>query len=383
MPPKLKPNNESRPPQVSRRTRSHTRADRAEDASAGACHVAEGRLTKVKGKEKKNEVGAKRKADEMKFDEQDASDATGDASSSKKTGKRARKKESEHRAYINPFIPEPSLTVAEHEAHSQALSQAQRVVPSSDPDPSTDGHSLFSQSLASMSNKDTLPTPSKASSSALKPRSHTPARPILVLAPLPPPKSKTISDKARHSVATSARRPFLVPSSPHASSPALPEPSHFSTPFSSSSTQAPSKPFMQTQSTLQAKSVPSQKTSKVVTDKISTLETRVARLEGELQDVRGSLVDTKKSQQKTTEENNKLTKWNETLSDEIGELKEEFEGQGKMLESIQKILDGLKVDGGNLDKAVVKIEASTRNNAFNVSDSLHVVASTMTHYFSL
>jgi hypothetical protein len=168
--------------------RSHTRADRAEDASAGARHVAEIRLTRVKGKEKKNEVGAKRKADEMKFDEQDASSA-------EKTGKRARKKESEHRAYINPFIPEPSLTVAEHEAHSQALSQAQRVVPPSDPDPSTDGHSLFSQSLASTYNKDTLPAPSKASSSALKPRSQTPARPILVLALLPPPKSKTITKK--------------------------------------------------------------------------------------------------------------------------------------------------------------------------------------------
>jgi regulator of replication initiation timing len=139
---------------------------------------------------------------------------------------------------------------------------------------------------------------------------------------------------------------------------------------------------MQTQSTLLAKSVPSQKTSKVVTDKISTLETRVARLEGELQDVRGSLVDTKKSQQKTAEENNKLTKSNETLSDEIGELREELEGQGKMLESIQKILDGLKVDGGNLDKVVVKIEASTRNNAFNVSDSLDVVASKKTHAIS-
>jgi len=119
-------------------------------------------------------------------------------------------------------------------------------------------------------------------------------------------------------------------------------------------------------SPLLAKSVASQKTPRVVTDKISALEMRVACLEDEVQNIQGSLKDMKGSQRKTDEDNDELTK----LHDEFGELKEESEAQGKLLHSIERILEGLKANGGSLDKAVVKIETSTRSNAFNVSNAL-------------
>jgi len=53
------------------------------------------------------------------------------------------------------------------------------------------------------------------------------------------------------------------------------------------------------------------------------------------------------------------------LRGEVEELKEESEARGKALESIQRILEGLKANGGSLDKAMVKIETSAKNNAFN------------------
>ena len=76
----------------------------------------------------------------------------------------------------------------------------------------------------------------------------------------------------------------------------------------------------------------------------------------------------KKNQQKTSAENDELTK----LCGEFGELKEESEAQGKLLHAIERILEGLKANGGSLDKAMVKIETSTRNNAFNVSNALYL-----------
>ena len=91
------------------------------------------------------------------------------------------------------------------------------------------------------------------------------------------------------------------------------------------------------------------------------------RLEDEQQRLQDSLADMKQSQQKTTHENDTLTQ----LRDEFEELKEESEGQGKLLLSIQKMLEGLKENGRNLDNAAVKIEKSTRDNAFNVSHILH------------
>jgi DNA repair exonuclease SbcCD ATPase subunit len=81
------------------------------------------------------------------------------------------------------------------------------------------------------------------------------------------------------------------------------------------------------------------------------------------------LADVKKSQWKTTEENDKLMK----LRDKFGELKEELEAQRKLLHSIEHILEGLKAGGSSLDKAVMKIETSTRNNALNVRDILYFV----------
>jgi hypothetical protein len=358
MPPKNKPNNASKPPSSTRLTRSHTRADAEANTSTG---LPEGSTTKAKSNGKNSDDKGKRKLDDTGFDELDAADGIKDGSGSN-IEKRTKKAQPEPRTYMNPFIPKPSLTVAEHEAHSRAIAETPRLATLSDA--STNGQSLFSKSLASVPNQDIVPAPLKSFVAVPKPRSQTPARPLLILAPLPLAKPKSITDKARNiPVPTPAHRPFLAPSSTRASSPSLTS-TRFSTPFSSSSTHAPSELPARPQSPLLTKSAVSQKTSKVVADKISSLETRVARLEDEMKNIQGSLADVKKSQRKTTEENDELTK----LRDEFGELKEESEAQRKLLHSIERILEGLKADGSNLDKAVTKIETSTRNNAFNVGD---------------
>ena len=305
-------------------------------------------------------IGEKRKFINAKLDEPDEGDGVHkDVFGSKQNKQQTKKREAGDRTYMNPFIPEPSMSVAQHEAHSHVLAQAPHTaIPSA----STDGQSLFSKSLASTSNQETVPAPFQIPNSALKSRSQTPVRPPLILAPLQPARTKTKADPARNT--PFAPRPFLIPPTPHASSPVHPQSTRFSTPFSSSSTQAPSQPLTQPQSPLLTKSVFSQKTSKVITDRLSTFETRVARLEDELQDMLSSMGDIKRSQRKDNNNDDELIK----LHDELGELREESQAQGKVLQSIERILEGLKANGGGLDKAVGKIEKSARDNAFNVSD---------------
>ena len=165
-------------------TRSHSRADPAKESALTG--VPEGSAAQTKSKGKEGGVCGKRKFDDTEFDKPDARK---DMFSVKKNEKRTKKIEAEQRTYINPFIPEPSLTVAKHEAHSHALSQAQHNALFSDL--STGGQSLFSKSLASTSNQDTVLAPSKVPASTSKARSQTPSWPPLTLAPLLHPQSKT------------------------------------------------------------------------------------------------------------------------------------------------------------------------------------------------
>ena len=90
----------------------------------------------------------------------------------------------------------------------------------------------------------------------------------------------------------------------------------------------------------------------------------MARLEDELQDMLSSMEDIKRSQRKDNNNDDELVK----LHDKLGKLREESQAQGKVLQLIERILEGLKANGGGLDKAVGKIEKSARDNAFNVSD---------------
>jgi hypothetical protein len=254
-------------------TRSHSWADPAKESVPTG--VPEGSTAKTTSKGKEGGVQGKRKLDDAEFDEPDAADVRKDMFNVKKNEKRTKKIEAEQHTYINPFIPEPSLTVAEHEAHLHALSQAQHNALFSDL--STGGQSLFSKSLASTSNQDTVPAPLKAPASTSKARSQTPSQPPLTLAPLPHPRSKTAPAQGQKS--PSIPQSFLVPPTKHASSPPVSESTRFSTPLSL--TQGPSIQQTRAPSPLTRWGVP-QKTSKVVTDKISALETRVARLEDEL-----------------------------------------------------------------------------------------------------
>ena len=97
------------------------------DMSTGVGQAVEGLTTQSKSQGKRAKTGVKRKADEMNFDAEDVTDVTNDTWALKKTAKKVKKTELNHYAYINPFIPEPSLTIAEHEAHSHTLSQAHHV----------------------------------------------------------------------------------------------------------------------------------------------------------------------------------------------------------------------------------------------------------------
>ena len=112
-------------------------------------------------------------------------------------------------------------------------------------------------------------------------------------------------------------------------------------------------------------------------DKILSFETQLACVEDGVLKIKASLVDLKTSQWKDLEDHDELN----GLREEVAELKEESAAQGKLLESIQEILKGLKTNGGSLDKAVLKIETSTRNNAFNVSDTRHIIAEKNTQQY--
>ena len=129
----------------------------------------------------------------MEFDGLDAADRIKDASSLKSIEKRMKKAQPEPHIH-EPLIPKPSLTVAEHEAHLCTIAKSPHLATPSNA--STNGQSLFLESLASIPNQDIVPAPLKTFVIIPKPRSQTPARPLLILAPLPLAKPKSITDKA-------------------------------------------------------------------------------------------------------------------------------------------------------------------------------------------
>ena len=162
-------------------TRSHMQSDATQNTPIGG---AERSTVKTVSKGKNNNgLGVKRKLEDAKLeDKPDAPDVTKSTIGSKNE-KRAKKTELRQSTYINPFLPEPSLSVAHHEAHSHALTQTPHTASN---DSCMDGQSFFSRSLALSStfHQDSLSAPSKISSSGLKSRSQAPARPPLALAPL-------------------------------------------------------------------------------------------------------------------------------------------------------------------------------------------------------
>jgi hypothetical protein len=113
--------------------------------------------------------------------------------------------------------------------------------------------------------------------------------------------------------------------------------------------------------------LPVVKTSKHVTDKLSSIEARLCRLEEEFRVVTSSEKDARQRQQKILDENKELLKQNETLDCKVGELREEVDTQKKTLASIHTMLENLKTNGGVAAKAVVKAEKAVCDNAWNVS----------------
>lgn len=382
MPPKKAVENASKLPQSSHSTQSHCAAGTPGDISndiGQSVEVSERRTEAGK------QVGKKRKVDAASHVHNEIAHSDGLTDTLKPAQSPKRLRPTHKEKFLNPFthnIPEPQLSVAQHKAHSEALAQSRNVPEVAS---SPNGQSLFTQSLVLTVQTESGNVPGEDSESlhALPPKltSHMKkpslkslqSHPVLTLAPLPSkPKSTThkVPDPAP-ATRVLVTRPFLVPINTEVStarSSATPDPSRFSTPISSTSTLAQNDPFLSaTVSPISLKSNVLSKPSRVVTDKLSSLEGRMTKLLATVLTLQGSLNDTIKHNRKILTENIALAKTNAQLVGQVTELQEQAESQSKMLASIETMLDGLKANGGTGGEAAVKIEKTTRNNTFNVS----------------
>jgi hypothetical protein len=352
-------------------TRSMRAAGRDQIASNSALEAS---VEPVKLTEKKTR-GKKRKAVEEQMNP--GGTTSNDATEPENLPKRSKMKAGD--AYIDPFansqtIPEPSLSVAEHEEHSRHMVHAKtshspgdtdspftQSLPAVARDSASSDVGVTSQSIYIPENPLLQPnslvsvnTPSASVSTVTKPKST--ARNQLTLAPLSSkpriPNTRTVRET---STMPSATRPFLAPPS-----------TRFAAPSSALSTNNRMQTPAQS-SDFPLSSIPVAKTSKHVTDKLSNIEARLCRLEEELRVVTLSEKDAQRRQQKILDENKELLKQNERLDCEVGELREEVDTQKKTLASIHAMLANLKTNGGDAAKAVVKVEKAVRDNAWNVS----------------
>jgi hypothetical protein len=161
-----------------------------------------------------NEVLKEQKAGGRKWKEVQAG-AENDATEPAKPQKHAKKTVGQSCPFINPFkdtllIPEPTLSVMEHEPHSHLLSQS-HAADTTNP-VAIGGQSAFTKSLLETARHpipalaldvpELIPTkssPVKQNSHTIKPKPIcTPARNALTLAPLPSSKTKIKTHQSRN-----------------------------------------------------------------------------------------------------------------------------------------------------------------------------------------
>jgi hypothetical protein len=324
-------------------TRSMRAAGRDQIASNSAL---EAPIEPVKLAEKKTK-GKKRKAVEEQMNP--GGTTSNDATGPENLPKRSKMKAGD--AYIDPFansqtIPEPSLSVAEHEEHSR------HMIHSKTSHSPGDTNSPFTQSLPAVA-RDSASSDVGAKSQSISIPETPPLQPISLVSVNTPSASVSTVTKPK---STARNQLTLAP---------LPS-TRFAAPSSASSTNNHMQtPAQSSDSPLS--SIPVAKTSKQVTDKLSNIEARLCRLEEELRVVTLLEKDAQRRQQKILDENKELLKQNETLDCEVGELREEVDTQKKTLASIHAMLANLKTNGGDAAKAVVKVEKAVRDNAWNVS----------------
>ncbi|KAF7971235.1 hypothetical protein HWV62_21656 [Athelia sp. TMB] len=250
-------------------------------------------------------VLAKRKAAEVGKGDDNALD---EATSAKKT-----KKQKTNAAYLDPFeqstIPEPSLSVSQHEAHSRNLSNSPPTLSCNGSSPiSPDERSPFQRSLdQSVPEPDeTTIAPTQTELPLLKPVSKL-ARKPLTLPPLPSIKSSK-PFRASTVVPMSPRQPSLAP--PHPSAAAM-TPSYLpppSMPFASSTTVSRHQPQPVSFTDVPKQSAPATKTSKHVTDLVATLLSCVDWLEGDVKGFKESEQYMRSQQTDLLAQNHELTK---------------------------------------------------------------------------
>lgn len=286
-------------------------------------------------------------------------------------------------APLPDHIPEPAMSVADHEAHSNNIT---RLLASTTPDSlsslESDGKSPFQISLSVKEKADQReltppPNPSSpklpAAKVSLSTSSKPPStRPALTLPPLPassipkranPTPRSSVAPQSRSSVAPLSRssvapqsRPFLVPR------PDKPTSSVLSTSSSSKSAE-PLPPVPEKQST------PAPKATKQVAHLISELTGRVERLERESKVLLQTEVKLKGHCEDLKKENTDLIKQTETMDSALWELRDEMDEQKALTSSILAAIEGLKsgAGAGDVGLAVKKVEKTKNNNAYNVS----------------
>lgn len=298
--------------------------------------------------------------------------------------------------YLNPFvseaipqpatIPEPALSVANHEAHSQLVASILASTPPSQSyPPESDGRSPFQVSLsvkagASQHEKLTAPPnvtpklPTFKAPISTSSKAQTP-RPLLALPPLPakskskiahPTPRSSVAPPSRSSVAPLSRSSVVPPSRPFLAA-RLDDPSNST--FSAASSSVSTEPPIPSTPALEKQSVPAPKASKQIVHLISELTGRVERLERENKVVMQSEVKLKAQCETLLKENTGLTKQVEKMDAELWGLNEDMDEQKMLVASILGAIEGLKsgTGAGNVVLAAKKVQKATDNNAFNVS----------------
>lgn len=209
--------------------------------------------------------------------------------------------------YLDPFanqdiIPEPQLSVAQHEAHSQNLVQFPMPVSSESSPSNIDDRSPFQESLDSLAPipeeptdelTEQVPSPApsehdtkKAPTLAAPRPTQKPARKPLIMPPLTSIKPKSSSSVSSKPSLPSLRQESLAPSRASAPPQTSLAPSHLSVPPASAVPQYST--LLTSVPNIQKQSAPTVKTSRHVTDLIAGLVSHVDRLENELRTLKES-----------------------------------------------------------------------------------------------
>lgn len=364
-----------------RLTRSATRLTRLkQDAGDSANQQA--------GKVKAKTAARKRPAEVL----DEPGDSVGHDQPSTASAKRAKTSKNSNPPYLNPFptaqapptIPEPTLSVAEHEAHSQNIAGLLED-PKSGVSPSgSDGRSPFQVALSVKErNIERELTAPPAAGPLQAPEKAKPRVSPVSLPPMPNPNAP--SQTPRSSVAPSSRGPrsSVAPTSqgPRSSAAPMPRgPRSSVAPMSRGpfiapalSSPAPAHSFTLPENNLpplEKQSAPALKPNKHITHLIAELTGRVERIDKDMKAVTQAEKILRARYDTVVKENKVLTEQAVLIDAEVWEMREELNEQKTLVASILGAIDDLKASAGagrDVVRAAGKVQSATKDNAFAVS----------------